>query len=74
MDTDRINDIAMAICMVIVSIIGITEILGFLITLKWHCLMFAGMCGGMTWTWYKADYKSKGKKLTTLWQRKNTRH
>lgn len=74
MNTERFEDIAMAVFMGIFGIIGITEIIGFLLTWMWHCLLFAGMSAGMVWAWYYEDYKSKGKKISTLWQKKNTRH
>lgn len=71
---DRFEDIMMAAFMLIFALIGITEIVGFLLTLMWHCLLFAAMSLGMVWVWYKEDYQSKGKSLSTLWQKKNTKN
>lgn len=74
MDIERFEDIAMAVFIAIFGIVGIMEIVGFLLTWMWHCLLFAGMCAGMVWSWYYEDYKSKGRKINTLWQKKNTKH
>lgn len=71
---ERIEEITMAIFMLIFALIGVTEIVGFLLTLMWHCLLFAAMSFGMVWVWYKEDYKSKGKSLSALWQKKNTKN
>lgn len=71
---DRFGDIMMAAFMLIFALIGITEIVGFLLTWMWHCLLFAAMSFGMVWVWYKEDYQSKGKSLSTLWQKKNTKN
>lgn len=74
MNMERLEDITMAVSIGVFAIIGITGIVGFLLTWMWHCLLIAGMCASMAWAWYYEDYKSKGKKLNTLWQKKNTRH
>jgi hypothetical protein len=74
MNTDRLIDIVTAGISGAFAIIGITELIGFLLTWKWHCLLLAVMCMSMVWVWYQEDYKSKGKKLNTLWQKKNTKH
>ena len=71
---DRFEDLVMAAFMLLFAFLGIIEIIGFLMTWMWHCLMFAAMCAGMVWVWYHEDYKSKGKKLSTLWQKKNTKN
>ncbi len=71
---DKFNDVAMAIFMLFFAFLGIACIIGFLLTWMWHCLLFAGMSAGMIWAWYYEDYKSKGNKLSSLWQKKNTRH
>lgn len=68
---DKFGDVMMAILMLIFAVIGITTIVAFLLTWMWHCLLFSGMCAGMIWAWYNEDYKSKGKKLSELWQKKN---
>lgn len=73
MELDKFEEIVMAAFAAIFALIGITEIIGFILTWMWHCLLFAGMCAGMVYTWYYADYKSQGKKLSTLWQKKNTK-
>ena len=73
MELDKFEEIVMAAIAAIFALIGITEIIGFILTWMWHCLLFAGMCAGMVYTWYYADYKSQGKKLSTLWQKKNTK-
>lgn len=73
MEFDKFEEITMAAFAAIFALIGITEIIGFILTWMWHCLLFAGMCAGLVWAWYYADYKSQGKKLSTLWQ-KNTKH
>ena len=73
MELDKFEEIVMAAIAAIFALIGITEIIGFILTWMWHCLLFAGMCAGMVYTWYYADYKSQGKKLNTLWQKKNTK-
>ncbi len=73
MDWDKFDEITMAAFAAIFALLGITEVIGFILTWMWHCLLFAAMCAGMVWTWYYADYKSQGKKLSTLWQKKNTK-
>lgn len=74
MDAQRFEDISMAISIGIFAIIGIIEFIGFLLTLMLHCLVIAGMCAIAVWAWYQDEYKSKGRKLNTLWQKKNTKH
>lgn len=71
---EKVEEVMMAVIVAIFGIIGIIGIIGFLVTWMWHCLLFAGMCAGMVWAWYYEDYKSKGKKLSTLWQKKSTKH
>lgn len=56
------------------AIIGIVEIIGFIVTLMWHCLMIAAMSAAMAWVIYDEDFKSKNRKLSTLWQKKNTKN
>ena len=41
---DRFEDIVMAAFMLLFAFLGIVEIIGFLMTWMWHCLMFAAMC------------------------------
>lgn len=71
---DKLDDMAMAALMLVFAIIGIVGIIGFLTTLMWHCLFFAVVSTCLICAWYNEDYKSKGRSIRTLWQRKNTKN
>lgn len=71
---DRIEEITMTILMLFFAVIGVVEIVGFLLTLMWHCLLFAAMSLGIVWVLYKEYYQSKDKSLSALWQKKNTKN
>ena len=69
-----VEDFALAVLAALFALLGVGCFVGFLVTWAWHCLLFAVMCTGMVYVWYYEDYKSNGKKLSTLWQKKNTKH
>lgn len=69
---DREFDIEVVIAVAFAAL-GIVEIIGFIMTLMWHCLLLAGMCAALVGVWYYDGFKSKNKKMSTLWQ-KNTKN
>lgn len=71
---DREFEIIEFVFAAIFAVIGIIEIVGFVITWMWNCLLFAAMCAALVWVWYYDGFKSKNRKLSTLWQKKNTKN
>lgn len=71
---DREFEIIELVFVAIFAVIGIIEIVGFVMTWMWHCLLFAAMCAALVWVWYYDGFKSKNRKLSTLWQKKNTKN
>lgn len=69
---DREFEIIEFVFLAIFAVIGITEIIGFVMTLMWHCLLLAAMCVALVGVWYYDGFKSKNRKLSTLWQKRNT--
>lgn len=57
--------------MMIFVLLGVTSIIGGIITGKWHCFFIGAMALVLPYVWYVEDYKSKGK---SLWQKKNTKN
>lgn len=71
---DKFDIVIAFVFVVFFALISIIEIVGFIMTLMWHCLLLAAMCAAMAWVLYDEDFKSKNKKLSTLWQKKNTKN
>lgn len=71
---DKFDAVITFIFIALFALIGITEIVGFIITLMWHCLLLAAMSAAMIWALYDEEFKSKNRKLSTLWQKKNTKN
>lgn len=67
---DKFDTVTTFVFIVIFALIGITEIIGFVMTWMWHCLLIAAMI----WALYDEEFNSKNKKLSTLWQKKNTKN
>lgn len=57
--------------MMIFVLLGVTSIIGGLITGMGHCFFIGAMALVLPYVWYVEDYKSKGK---SLWQKKNTKN
>ena len=57
--------------MMVFVLLGITSIIGGLITGMGHCFIIGAMALVLLYVWYVEDYKSKGK---SLWQKKNTKN
>lgn len=64
----RYTDIGL---MMIFLLLGVSSIIGGLITGKGHCFFIGAMALVLLYVWYVEDYKSKGK---SLWQKKNTKN
>lgn len=71
---DREIEIIEFVLIAMFAVLGVVGIVGFIMTLMWHCLLFAAMSAAMVWVWYYEEFKSKNKKLSTLWQKKNTKN
>lgn len=71
---DKFDTVITFVFIALFALIGITEIVGFIMTLMWHCLLIAAMSAAMIWALYDEEFKSKNKKLSTLWQKKNTKN
>lgn len=71
---DKFDTIVVFTFIAIFAIIGIAEIIVFIMTLMWHFLLLAAISAAMVWVLYDEDFKSKNKKLSTLWQKKNTKN
>lgn len=71
---DREFEIIEFVFVVMFAVIGVVEIVGFVMTWMWHCLLFAVMCAALVGVWYYDGFKSKNRKLSTLWQKKNTKN
>lgn len=71
---DKFDTVTTFVFIVIFALIGITEIIGFVMTWMWHCLLIAAMSAAMIWALYDEEFNSKNKKLSTLWQKKNTKN
>lgn len=70
MNTKRLEDVVMAAFMGMFGILGIVEIVSFLTTWMWHCLLFAAMCIGVVWVWYCEDCKPMIKKSARYGRRR----
>ena len=57
--------------MMVFVLLGITSIIGGLITGMFYCFIMAAMAFALPYVWYVEEYKSKGK---SLWQKRNIKN
>lgn len=58
---DKFDTVTTFVFIVIFALIGITEIIGFVMTWMWHCLLIAAMSAAMIWALYDEEFNSKNK-------------
>ncbi|MCI5757100.1 MAG: hypothetical protein MR037_02585 [Bacteroidales bacterium] len=59
---------------IMIAVLGIIDIVFFVMTWMWHCLFIAAGCAALVWAWYYEGFKSKNRKISALWQAKSTKN
>lgn len=65
---DKMFDIMEGALMTVIALLGLTSIIGGIVTGMWHCFLIGGMCMALIYAWY-TEHKEDVK-----WQKKNTKN